>query len=89
MPGRDGSGPLGAGPRTGRGLGICQGYTGSRGGRRGCGWGRGFGFGRGFFGTGRGVQPAGRTIDEANLKEYRNYLEEELKQVKLELEETK
>ncbi len=87
MPGRDGSGPLGAGPRTGRGLGVCQGYPG-RGGRRGCGLGRGFGFGRGIsFGAGRGVQPAGRTFEEANLKEYRNYLEEELKQVQLELGE--
>jgi Family of unknown function (DUF5320) len=27
MPGRDRTGPLGAGPRTGRGLGYCSGYN--------------------------------------------------------------
>jgi len=53
MPGFDGTGPLGQGPGTGRGLGPC-----------GAGvrwfprfWGRGFGFGRGrgfAFGRGRG-----------------------------------
>ena len=26
MPGRDRTGPLGAGPRTGRGMGYCSGY---------------------------------------------------------------
>ncbi len=89
MPGRDASGPLGAGPRTGRGLGLCQGYnTGSWGRRRGCGFGHGFG--RGFgFGAGRGVQPVGRTSNETNLKDYKNYLEEELRQVNLELKEDK
>ncbi len=93
MPGRDGSGPMGAGPRTGRGMGFCQGYTGNRVGRRGCGFGfsRGFGMGRGFgLGAGRGgIQPAGRNFNEANLKDYKNYLEEELRQVKAELEENK
>lgn len=65
MPGFDRTGPLGQGPMTGRGLGLCSGYartTGFRGPglawRRGWyGRGRGFGFGRGFgrgFGFGRG-----------------------------------
>ena len=56
MPLGDRTGPLGLGPRTGRGLGYCAGYgvpgylnpIG-----RGFGYGRGFGFGRGF-GYGRG-----------------------------------
>jgi hypothetical protein len=56
MPLGDRTGPLGLGPRTGRGLGYCAGYDvpgylnpiG-----RGFGYGRGFGFGRGF-GYGRG-----------------------------------
>ncbi len=91
MPGRDGSGPMGAGPRTGRGMGFCQGYAGTRGGRRGCGFGRGFGFGNGYgLGAGRGgVQTAGRNMDEAYLKEYQNYLEEELRQVKMGLGDNK
>ena len=53
MPGRDGTGPIGVGPMSGRGLGVCSagapGYGAGRGlglgfGRRGgCGYGRGFG----------------------------------------------
>jgi len=69
MPGFDRRGPLGQGPMTGRGLGLCSGYSrpfGLRGpglawkhgwyGRgRGFGFGRGLGFGRGY---GRGYYPA-------------------------------
>jgi hypothetical protein len=62
MPGFDGTGPMGMGPRTGWGLGICPPAYGSGGwpiyglGRGGIPWGggrgRGFGGGRGrrFFG---------------------------------------
>ena len=57
MPGGDRTGPMGAGPMTGRGVGLCAGYTmpgymnpaygrGFRGGR-GRGFGRGFGGGGG------------------------------------------
>ena len=60
MPGLNGTGPLGQGPRTGWGLGLC-----GRGANRtnvatrpfAFGWGRGFGFGRGRgrrFGRGMG-----------------------------------
>ena len=58
MPRGDRTGPLGAGPMTGRGVGICAGYdtpgymNPSFGG--GFGRGRGRGFGRGFQGGGRG-----------------------------------
>ena len=61
MPGGDRTGPLGYGPRTGRGAGYCSGYSTPgylnpyvpRYGRGfGRGWGRGFG--RGFWGRGRG-----------------------------------
>ncbi|HDL90536.1 MAG TPA: hypothetical protein ENG14_06500 [Thermodesulforhabdus norvegica] len=58
MPAGDRTGPLGLGPRTGRGAGFCSGYGvpgymnpwpgrgwGWRG--RGRGWGGGFGYGRG------------------------------------------
>ena len=56
MPGGDGTGPLGMGSRTGRGMGYCVGYDTPgyaspvfR--RRWFGFGRGFG--RGWFGQGR------------------------------------
>lgn len=49
MPRGDRTGPLGYGPRTGRGLGIC-GFPAGRAAfaGRGFGVGRGVGFGRGF-----------------------------------------
>jgi hypothetical protein len=61
MPGGDRTGPSGAGPRTGRGLGYCGGYDAPRftdqafGPRRGWGRGRGGGFGwrHRFFWTGQ------------------------------------
>jgi len=55
MPQRDGTGPRGEGPLTGRGLGRCQKGRGVAG-----GWGRGGGRGRGFgrgLGMGRGLAP--------------------------------
>lgn len=66
MPWGDRTGPWGLGPRTGRGLGYCSGYSvpgnanpgnfgGGRWGGMGRGWGRGRGFGRGRgMGFGRG-----------------------------------
>jgi len=53
MPWGDRTGPLGAGPRTGRGMGFCNGYATP--GYLNAGFGRGFGYGRGAgFGRGRG-----------------------------------
>lgn len=60
MPGFDGTGPMGGGPMTGRGMGYCSGARPAAG--AGFGYGRGgrfgFGFGRGGrgggFGRGRG-----------------------------------
>ena len=56
MPGGDRTGPMGYGPRTGRGMGFCSGFNApgyaspgfGRGMGRGFGMGRGRGFGRGF-----------------------------------------
>ena len=45
MPNRNGTGPEGRGPRTGRGLGPCGDST-PRGGGRGLGYGRGLGLRR-------------------------------------------
>ncbi|HOT63497.1 MAG TPA: DUF5320 domain-containing protein [Treponemataceae bacterium] len=59
MPNRNGTGPLGAGPLTGRGMGPCGGYGRASYGR---GLGMGFGGGRGFgFGRGRGWFPFANT----------------------------
>ena len=71
MPGNNGTGPMGMGPMTGRGLGPCGNGT-----RRGGG-GRGF-FGRGFrrFWT--------KTDEKAALEEEEKMLAEELAQVKKE-----
>ncbi len=60
MPRGDRTGPNGAGPRTGRGLGYCNGYPSAGftrsygagfglGAGRGMGYGRGAGYGRGFY----------------------------------------
>lgn len=104
MPGFNGTGPMGDGPRSGRGMGNCRGNYGQRAdypgrgygmGRGGSGMGRGrgffcrprfgFGFGRGW---GAGVN-AGRGWGAGNskqeLKEYQDYLEEEMKAVREEL----
>lgn len=56
MPRGDGTGPMGQGPMTGRGIGYCSGNT--QAGFVGAGFRMGRGFarcmGRGFFGFGRG-----------------------------------
>ena len=69
MPKLDGTGPMGQGPRTGRGLGSCGGGMG-----QGCGcmFGRGFGFRR-FF------SPKNQLID---LEDQERMLEEELEAIR-------
>jgi len=78
MPGQDGTGPLGLGPLTGRGLGPC-----------GCGMRRGFGrgYGRGF-GFRRQVtltKEEEKKILEAELKEIdleKQEIEKRIKEMK-------
>ena len=72
MPYYDETGPLGAGPMTGRGMGPC-----------GFGWfGRGRGFGRGL---GRGLmswfRPASKEEEKQDLDSYKKALKEELDRV--------
>jgi len=76
MPKLDGTGPMGQGPRTGRGMGNCAGG-------RGMGWGRGYGCGCGGGWGGRMFY----TKDERDemLKDREAMLENELKAVKEEL----
>ncbi len=77
MPYRDGTGPLGEGPLTGRGFGLC-GRT-----RR---FSRGFGFRQGF---GRGFGFRTTSIAEPTKEEEKAYLEAELKAAEEELKEIK
>lgn len=97
MPGRDGSGPMGMGPMTGRGLGLCSGvdapYYGPgfrRGCGRGLGWGAGMGRGRGRgFGRGFGYGAygfnAGPVTKEA-LQVHKEQLQSELDAINQRLE---
>lgn len=60
MPRGDRTGPMGSGPMTGWGVGLCggygrPGYFNAPGAGYGAGWGRGFGRGRGLCG-GRGFR---------------------------------
>ncbi len=74
MPWGDRMGPVGAGPRTGRGLGFCNGYASP--GYLNSGFGRGFGFGarRGFgFEYNYGYFPANLSKDDE-----KNILENEI-----------
>lgn len=77
MPAKDGTGPMGQGPKTGRGFGPCVKVTGR-------------GFGRGI---GRGYGPCsdGRTWtaeeEKEHLKETSKWLEQELSAIKERLKE--
>lgn len=96
MPRGDRTGPMGMGPKTGRGAGYCNGFAspgfaGSAG--FGPGYGRGRGFGRMFCangapGWGRGGYPAYGTggaapqDEKAFLSGQAEFLEDRLQQVK-------
>lgn len=92
MPFFDGTGPLGYGPMTGRGLGPC-GY----GLRRSWGYGRGLGYGRGFGRRSYNPWLDDRYLyrepsqkEEAEmLKEDAEILTEELEAIKAKLKELK
>ncbi len=87
MPYRDGTGPAGAGPMTGRGLGLCggarpagwgMGFGGGRGFGPGRGFGRGMGFGRGLGWFAAGYGQAGADFNKAALEERKAFLQAEL-----------
>jgi len=97
MPGGDRTGPMGRGPMTGRGMGICAGYT-----RPGYfnpvfGRGLGRGFGRRSWGRGRRFWDRDyyeNPYVEPNINEEKTYLEnlikgleEEIKTLKEKLKE--
>lgn len=86
MPRGDGTGPMGMGPLTGRGMGYCVGVN------QAFGLGRGFrrGLGRGFGWRGNNYfpVPAPDAKNEAiYLREEAKALEEEIKQINQRLKE--
>ncbi len=96
MPGRNRTGPVGTGPKTGRAMGFCAGFglpgnanfSGTRGlgmGRGGrMGRGRGFGQGYGWTGvTNSYLTPQNLTTDHEleSLKIQANYYENSLKEI--------
>jgi hypothetical protein len=94
MPRGDGTGPMGQGPMTGRGMGYCAGYSGpgymSPGPGMGRGMGRGMGWRR-FWSTAPNYgsyQPRiTKSQESAMLKDEKSALEEELKNIKERLSE--
>ena len=96
MPRGDGTGPMGAGPMTGRGAGYCNGNA-APGYAEPVGFGGGFGRGRGFggmycrrgmpgwgrYGYGMDAAPYARAFDEKAFLENRaSVLEAQLSQIK-------
>jgi hypothetical protein len=94
MPRGDGTGPLGMGPRTGRGMGFCAGFPVP--GYRSAGFGRGFGRGRGFkrmfchwwpyyapYGYHPAVPQAPQAVDQKEmLQREAQLLEDQLNQIR-------
>ena len=92
----DGTGPMGVGPMSGRGMGTCAGYPapGYASGAFGCGAGRGRGFRNRFFAAGRpygfgagGYAPYAPCVPDAAeqktwLKNQADALENELKNIR-------
>ena len=76
MPARDGTGPMGQGPMTGRAMGYCTGYR-VNDNRftfgRGLGLGRGMGFGRGI-GLRRGYGQYYNDLGPLGYKSEKDYL---------------
>jgi hypothetical protein len=90
MPGRDGTGPIGYGSMTGRGMGVCAGAPGLR---YGGGFGLGFGCRRGMGrGLGRGygwnynASLDAPRADKEYLEEQKEFLKSRLDSIDKQLE---
>lgn len=91
MPRRNGMGPMGIGPMTGRGMGYCRReYSGNMGYGYGLGHGRrmGCGYGPGY-GRGMGAYALSPEEEKAMLEEERDYLKSRLDEVDRVLEDFK
>lgn len=78
MPRRDGTGPMGAGPMTGRGMGFCNTNRFSRLGGFGLGRGLGLGLGRGLWRSSYTPTPED---ERSMLMEQKETLEHHLNQI--------
>ena len=97
MPGGDRTGPLGAGPRTGRGTGFCSGYNrpgfinqaaAFRGGFGFGSWGAGRGWRHRFYATGIPGYAAYTPEQEAtDLKNQADWLKEQLDDIQKRIDE--
>jgi len=90
MPGRDGTGPMGTGPMSGRGMGHCGPYerqVHAWAGRRRL-WGRGMGpgFGRGRW-CGFGPPALTKAEEEELLQQRKQWLAAEMRQIEQRLQE--
>ncbi len=90
MPGRDGTGPIGNGAMTGRGMGVCVGAPGLRYGSGfgvgfGCRRGMGRGFGRGYSLNYNPSLDAPRT-DKDFLEEQKEFLKNRLDSIDKQLD---
>ena len=86
MPRRDGTGPMGAGSMTGRGLGLCAGVNAVK-----YGAGFGMGLGQGFarrrgFGRGFAFNHASSKTQKELLNEQRAVLQDRLEVIDKQLE---
>ena len=93
MPAFDGTGPLGYGPRTGRGLGPCGAGLAYR---RGYGYGRSYGYGYGYGRRWGGYpvspnplynQPLSKEQEKDYLENEKKGLEDNLKDIETRLKE--
>lgn len=97
MPGGDRTGPTGAGPRTGRGMGYCSGYNWAGYANAAPGFRGGFGFGRGgggrgwrnrFYATGvPGWAAPTPEQESADLKAQADYLKTQLDAIQKRLDD--
>ena len=89
MPGRDGTGPAGQGPMTGRGMGFCTGARPAN--YYGYGYGRGFGRGmglrRGFGRYYNDLGPVGYKTQRDFLAEQKEFLKQRLEIINSQLED--
>ena len=90
MPGHDGTGPIGYGAMTGRGMGVCAGAPGLRNGAGfgmgfGCRWGSGRGFGRGY-GWNYNPSPDAPRTDKEFLEEQKEFLKNRLDSIDKQLD---
>lgn len=92
MPRGDGTGPMGMGPMSGRGAGLCAGYNMSGFANRGCGMGLGLGRRAGFRAAGaggwRGMSTTVADDDKKTLRRQVDVMQSQLDALKKRLGET-